>query len=74
IIARQARDPSRRRADYSDPKIIEEMTRMNRMEALVVASFTGATVNIIYNKEGEAENAAREIARLLESLIITYTS
>jgi adenylate kinase len=48
------------------------MARMNRMEALVVASFTGATVNIIYNKEGEAESAAKEIARLLGSLIVTY--
>jgi adenylate kinase len=72
ILSRQARDPSRRRGDYADPKIIEEMARMNRMEALVVASFTGATVNIIYNKEREAESAAKEIARLLESLIVTY--
>jgi len=72
ILSRQARDPGRRRADYSDPKVIEEMARMNRIEALVVASFTGATVNIIYNKEGEAEAAAKEMARILENLIASY--
>jgi adenylate kinase len=72
IIARQMRDTARRRVDYRDPKIIEELTRMNRIEALVVASFTGATVNIVENREGEAEKAASEIARILENLIKTH--
>ncbi|GAY26245.1 adenylate kinase [Desulfurococcaceae archaeon AG1] len=70
ILSRQARDKTRVRKDYADPAIIEEMMRMNRIEALVVASFTGATVNIVYNREGEAEKAARELASILENLII----
>jgi len=73
ILARQTRDKTRVRKDYADPAIIEEMMRMNRIEALVVASFTGATVSIIYNKEGEAEKAAQELTSILENLIIEKT-
>ncbi len=73
ILSRQARDKTRVRKDYADPAIIEEMMRMNRIEALVVASFTGAAVSIIYNREGEAEKAAQELASILENLIIEKT-
>ncbi len=73
ILSRQARDTSRVRKDYSDPAVIEEMMRMNRIEALVVASFTGATVNIIYNKEGEAKKAAQQLVSILENLITIKT-
>ena len=73
ILSRQARDKARVRKDYADPAVVEEMMRMNREEALVVASFTGATVNIIYNREGEAEKAAQELASILESLVMGKT-
>ena len=65
-IARQEKDQRRRRKDYSDPRIVQEM---NRVEALVVATLTGATVSIIQNREGEAEKAAEELAKTLQSLI-----
>ena len=73
ILSRQARDKTRVRKDYADLAIIEEMMRMNRIEALIVASFTGAAVSIIYNREGEAEKAAQELASILESLIAEKT-
>jgi len=73
ILSRQARDKTRVRKDYADPAVIEEMLRMNRIEALVVASFTGAAVNIIYNREGEAGKTAQELASILENLITEKT-
>jgi adenylate kinase len=69
IIARQEKDQRRRRKDYSDPRIVQEIQEMNRIEALVVATLTGATVSIIQNREGEAEKAAEELAKTLQSLI-----
>lgn len=69
ILRRQTADQRRRRADYQDPAVVEELQRLNRFEALVVASFTGASVLIIQNRDGEAERAGSELSSILESLV-----
>ncbi|MGC9009929.1 MAG: adenylate kinase [Sulfolobales archaeon] len=69
IISRQSRDPTRYRGDYADPKLIEELQELNRREALVVATLTGAAIKIIRNREGEADKAARELVDAIISLM-----
>lgn len=69
ILRRQLADQKRRRADYQDPAVAEELQRLNRFEALVVASFTGASVVMIQNRDGEAERAGSELSTILEALI-----
>ncbi|MGC9148539.1 MAG: adenylate kinase [Sulfolobales archaeon] len=69
IILRQSRDPTRYRGDYADPKLIEELQELNRREALVVATLTGAAIKIIKNREGEADKAAKELVDAIISLM-----
>lgn len=70
ILARQARDATRYRQDYADPRVLEELQELNRREALVVATLSGAAVRTVVNREGEAEKAARE---LVEAVTALYT-
>lgn len=69
ILARQLRDPSRYRRDYADAKLIEELQELNRREALIVATLTGAAIKIIVNREGLAEEAAKELVESIANLL-----
>jgi adenylate kinase len=69
IINRIRRDQSRYREDYADPRFIEELQEMNRREALVIATLSGAAIKIVLNKEGRAEDAARDIVDAVMALI-----
>jgi len=64
ITARRARDATRNR-DRQLVSDIAEHQRLCRAAAVAVGTLTGATVKIIKNVEGKAEEAAREFADLL---------
>lgn len=68
VLARQAKDVSRVRSDYSDLRIIEEVMGLIRMFAAVSASYVGASLIIIYNEEGKAEEAGRSLAEAIKRL------
>ncbi len=68
ILARQTKDVSRVRSDYSNLKLIDELMKLIRMFAVVSASFVGASLNIIYNEEGKAEEAGRALAEAVKRL------
>jgi len=64
IAARRARDSTRNR-DRQLTSDIAEHQQLCRAAAVAVGTLTGATVKIIRNVEGNAEEAAREFADLL---------
>ena len=64
IAGRRAKDKTRSR-DEQDPKGITDHQQMCRAAAVTVGTLSGATVRIIRNKEGKAEEAARIFAELL---------
>ncbi|MEM2205666.1 MAG: adenylate kinase [Sulfolobales archaeon] len=68
IIGRHARDVERRRSDYSDPGLLRELLMLNRVFAISSANLVGASVYIIHNKEGKAEEAASELVNLVVNL------
>ncbi|HLE95944.1 MAG TPA: adenylate kinase [Candidatus Thermoplasmatota archaeon] len=64
ILKRRANDPSRKR----DPDTVEEIAAhqaMNRMAAMTVATLTGATVQVIVNREGKVDETREQIVRTL---------
>lgn len=64
IAGRRAKDKTRSR-DEQDPKGIDAHQQMCRAASVAVGTLTGATVRIIRNKEGKAEEAAKIFAELL---------
>ena len=65
ISSRRADDATRVRDEDSADNIAMHQ-EMNRNAASAVAFLSGATVAIIENRQGEAETAAKQLARLLE--------
>ena len=62
IAARRLKDASIRvRADEKSVEEIREFMYMARIAAIVAGMFTGASVPIILNREGEAEKASEEL-------------
>ncbi len=68
IMSRQGRDKNRYRADYNDPRLLNELLMMNRMYAIASAVLVGAVVRIVYNREGAPGEAAQEIVNLITAL------
>ncbi len=68
IISRQLRDKSRYRADFAKPEIVSELMELTRHNAFSAALFNSSLVRIVLNREGEAENAAKEILEVIEGL------
>lgn len=64
IVSRRVRDETRDR-DRQEAEEIAEHQRLCRAAAIAVGTLTGATVKIIRNVEGKAEEAAKEFADLL---------
>jgi adenylate kinase len=65
IIERQKRDQARSRVDYSEESVVKEVMDFARYFAVSSATFVGASVKIVLNKEGLAEEAASEIVRVM---------
>jgi len=68
IISRQLRDKSRYRVDFAKPEIVSELMELTRRNAFSAALFNSSLVRIVLNREGEAENAAKEILEVIEGL------
>jgi len=68
IISRQLRDKTRYRADFAKPEIVSELMELTRRNAFSAALFNSSLVRIVLNREGEAENAAKEILEVIEGL------
>ena len=64
IFERRARDESRKR-DFESIADIEEHLKVNRYTAFACSVYTGATVLILQNNEGELQNAVK---RFMEAL------
>ncbi|MEM1982163.1 MAG: adenylate kinase [Sulfolobales archaeon] len=68
ILKRQIKDVERRRNDYSDVELLNELLLLNRVFAVSSANLVGASVYILRNREGRAEETALEFIKLIESL------
>ena len=66
IIARQMRDTSRVRSDYSSEEVVEEVMNFARYAAMASAVLVGATVKRVINVEGDPSIAAREIINAMQ--------
>ena len=65
IMARRKKDEGIRERDAEDADGIAEHQLMNRIAAMEYAVLTGATVKIVKNNDGMAEEAAEEIIKVL---------
>jgi len=61
VAARQARDKTRYRADFGGPKGVARLMEYARAASFASAVFYASTVVIVENREGAAEEAAREL-------------
>ena len=68
IVARQLRDKTRYRADYADPKLVQELMDLMRSFAISSAVLVGASVGFIKNEEGKADKAAEQLASIIRGL------
>jgi len=68
IISRQQRDNTRRRQDYSSLEVVREVMEFARSFAVASATLVGASVKIILNREGQAEQASLEVLKVLEAI------
>lgn len=68
IAARQAKDVGRVRKDYSDVNFLKRFMEFARNSAIASAVLVGAAVNVIYNREGAAEEAARQMVEAIEKI------
>ena len=69
ILKRQLKDTDRVRKDYSNIEVIKEMQNLNRYIAFMVAHRVGSAVKIVYNREGQADDAANEIVSVFKNLV-----
>lgn len=68
ILGRQAKDFERRRSDYSDAELLNELLSLNRYFAVSSANLVGASVYILRNREGKVRETASELVNLIENL------
>lgn len=68
IVQRQSKDLSRYRKDYSDVELVKEVMNFIRMFSVASATLVGASVNIVKNEEGRADEAGRYLAELVKGL------
>jgi|Deesub1362B_J571_1020462.scaffolds.fasta_scaffold00004_214 adenylate kinase len=68
ILARRSRDESRIRELYPEKKIMEDLS-YNRSIAATISVLTGMPVANILNKEGKADEAAKELEDILIEVI-----
>lgn len=68
VAARQARDKTRYRADFGGVEGVRRLMEYARAASFASAVFYASTVAIIQNREGAAEEAARELMRYMENL------
>ncbi|MEM2022048.1 MAG: adenylate kinase [Zestosphaera sp.] len=68
VVERQSRDQSRYRRDYADVEVVKEVMSLVRMFSVASATLVGASVNIIKNEEGRAENAGRAVVEIIKGI------
>ena len=68
IVARQARDESRFRADIGGVEGVRRLMESARAASFASAVHYASTVAIVENKEGRAREAAEQLLRLIKSL------
>ena len=68
IAARQARDKTRYRADFGGAEGVRRLMEYARAASFASAVFYASTVAIVQNKEGAAEEAARELMSYIKNL------
>ncbi len=68
IAARQERDKTRYRADFGGAEGVRRLMEYARAASFASAVFYASTVAIVQNKEGAAEEAARELMSYIENL------
>jgi len=68
IAARQARDKTRYRADFGGAEGVRRLMEYARAASFASAVFYASTVAIVQNKEGAAEEAAKELMSYIENL------
>ncbi len=68
IVARQQRDTGRVRSDYSDVEFLRRFMEFARNSAIASAVLVGAAVNVILNKEGAVEEAAKQFVSAVEKI------
>ncbi|MEM0105641.1 MAG: adenylate kinase [Zestosphaera sp.] len=68
IVQRQVRDSSRVRSDYSNVSVVKEIMNFIRMFSISSATLVGASVNVILNEEGKAEDAGRSLAEIVKGI------
>ncbi len=68
VAARQARDKTRVRSDIGGPEGAARLMEYARAAAFASAVHYASTVAIVENREGEAEEAARQLLALIRNL------
>lgn len=68
VAGRQARDKTRYRADFGGVEGVRRLMEYARAASFASAVFYASTVAIIENKEGQAEEAARQLLSYMENL------
>ncbi len=68
VASRQARDPSRFRADIGGVEGVKLLMEKARAASIASAVHYASTVAILVNREGRPEEAARELLGLVEAL------
>lgn len=68
ILSRQLRDKSRYRSDFAKAEVISELMELTRRNAFTAALFASSLVKVVMNREGKAEEAAKEILEVIEGL------
>lgn len=68
VAARQARDKTRYRADFGGAEGVRRLMEYARAASFASAVFYASTVAIVVNREGAAEEAARDLLNRIKSL------
>ena len=68
VVARQLRDKSRVRTDMAQVETVRELMSMARAAAMASAVMVSASVYVVENLEGRAEEAAARLIELLRRL------
>ena len=68
VAARQERDKSRRRSDIGGVEGVRDLMANARMASISSAVFYASTIAIVQNREGKANEAARELLSYIKNL------